>query len=73
MKVFQSVKKTNIMLHQVTAPYFCAAFETHDDEVVITAPILKYMKGWNIRRAMKYCYEKHWKVEFVLGNIHIGD
>jgi hypothetical protein len=64
----------NVILFQVTGritgkKLFCAGLETHNDKVTLTAPIIKYMNGWSIQRALKYCFEKRWRVELVSGTI----
>lgn len=29
------------------------------------APIIKYMKGWNLNKIISYCKKKNWKVEIL--------
>lgn len=48
---------------QVTAKHFCAGVDVKGQTVVRTAPILKYMKGWDVLRVVEYCRKKEWKCE----------
>lgn len=53
---------------QIKAPHFCAGVELSDNKVVKTAPIVKYMKGWEADRVSSYCdritkKKKKWKWE----------
>lgn len=41
----------------IYAPHFVAA---HTEEA--TAPIIKYMRGWNVEQILQYCNSKDWKV-----------
>lgn len=47
----------------ITAPHFCAAVIFKDRYVVRTAPILKYMLGWNREQVLGYCQTKKWHCE----------
>lgn len=49
------------MLVRITSPYFVAG-------VVVgfrAAPIVAYMKAWNLPRIAAYCKRKGWKWEIV--------
>ena len=53
------------MLYQIKAPYFTAGlffgYSKGDDLFVMeAAPIIKYMKGWNLNRLENYCKRKGW-------------
>lgn len=50
---------------QIDAPHFCAGAELYDGKVVRAAPIIKYMKGWDIHRIKMYCKKKKWKLEII--------
>ena len=45
----------------IDAPHFCAGIVARDGRVIATAPILKYMKGWDGQRVVGYCLEKGWR------------
>lgn len=49
-------------LYQVTAPHFCAGVVVRGGIVVETAPILAYMREWNLGRSLDYCKRKGWKM-----------
>lgn len=53
-------------LVQITAPYFCAALEYLEGGGGSCAPILKYMKWWNLDKIKAYCFKKGWKVEIIV-------
>ena len=40
---------------RIEAPHFCAGVELRDNKVVKVAPILKYMRGWEVSRVTSYC------------------
>lgn len=53
---------------RIEAPHFCAGVELRDNKVVKVAPILKYMRGWEVSRVTSYCdrvtsKKKKWKWE----------
>lgn len=52
-------------LIRVVAPHFVAGLEAADGVVVRTAPILKYMVGWQGRRFARYVTRKGWAWERV--------
>ncbi len=52
-----------MILFQITAPHFCAGGEIRNREVIVTAPIIKYMVGWDADTVFKYCTEKKWKIK----------
>lgn len=49
------------MLIQIDSGYFCAGVVLINNKVTLSAPILSYMKGWNIFRIDNYCNKKQWK------------
>jgi hypothetical protein len=54
------------MLFQIRAPHFTAGYETDGDGLVaVTAPIIKYMKGWEQGRVWLYVVSKGWDVQHV--------
>lgn len=55
------------MLH-VDAPHFCAGAIVKSGVVVQAAPIMMYMEGWSVWRAMSYCRKKGWKAR--MSNTH---
>ena len=56
---------TERALYRISAWHFVVGFETEDGKVVFSAPILKYMVGWNVGRVKQYCKTKGWKLETV--------
>lgn len=46
-------------LFQITSNYFCAGFEYSGR----FAPIIQYMKHWDLQRIYGYCAAKRWKIE----------
>lgn len=52
-------------LIRIEARHFVAGVETSFDTVCRTAPILKYMLGWERSRVEAYAKKKGWKVETV--------
>ncbi len=53
------------ILATIDAPHFYCGIVLHDDRVVRTAPIVKYMREWTRDRVRDYCTEKGWKVSVV--------
>lgn len=46
---------------RIDGGYFCAGVILgRDDRVEKTAPILKYMKGWDREKVESYCRKKKW-------------
>lgn len=45
---------------QITTKYMCAGLVVRNQTVISTAPILKYMKGWDVLKVMEYCQKKGW-------------
>lgn len=58
---------TTITLIRIVAPHFCAGIliSTKNDVVVRTAPILKYMRGWETGRVLAYAEKKGWKANIL--------
>jgi hypothetical protein len=52
-----------VKIFRITADHFCAGVKLEDDEVVLTAPILRYMKGWDESKIRGYCKEKGWQID----------
>lgn len=52
-----------MILFQITADHFCAGGEIRNRKVVITAPIIKYMIGWDAEKVYKYCMKKRWNIK----------
>lgn len=50
-------------LIRITSNHFCAGAIVKDGVVMQAAPILKYMRGWTIRRVRTYCKIKDWDCE----------
>lgn len=53
------------ILAVITAPHFTAGIVLWDDEVVVTANILRYMQRWPRKRVREYCAKRGWKVSVV--------
>lgn len=51
------------MLYRIVAPYFVAGIIIIKDNVVQTAPIVHYMRDWNLARVRSYCRQKQWEIE----------
>jgi len=67
---------TPLTLIRITAPHFCAGLtlgglevepqmRCEGDASIIaeTAPILSYMRGWQIERVRAYCKRRGWRIE----------
>lgn len=52
-----------IPVYQITAPHFCGAVEIVNGKVFDTAPIVKYMMGWELKRMLNYCADKGWRCD----------
>jgi hypothetical protein len=52
-------------LARITAPHFVAGFTHNAKRVKWTAPIIRYMLGWPIKRVLEYCAKKKWRVELL--------
>lgn len=48
------------LLIQFDSGYFCAVIETDGERVTYAAPILAYMRGWTLQRALGYARKKGW-------------
>jgi hypothetical protein len=48
------------MLVRIKAPHFVAGYDTETGNI---APIISYMKGWDVTRVRQYCKRKGWQVE----------
>lgn len=49
---------------RVEAPHFVAGFVTNGT-VIVAAPILRYMIGWEDVKVRQYCHKKGWKASVV--------
>lgn len=49
-------------LYQITAPHFCAGLVVRERHVMKPAPILSYMRGWELAEVRDYCRRKGWRV-----------
>ncbi len=47
---------------QITARHFCAGLVVTNDVITGAAPILGYMKGWELERVVAYCRRKDWHI-----------
>lgn len=54
-------------LYRVSAPHFVAGLLVRFGKVIRTAPILRYMHGWELLDALAYCRRKGWQWEQVDG------
>lgn len=52
-------------VYGVTAPHFCAGFVVEGGKIVRIAPIIKYMKDWDLSRILQYTKSKRWKFQFI--------
>lgn len=55
-------------LIQITSRYFCAGIVLKEGTVKTAAPILKYMRGWNLNKVRNYSTGKGWKITTVRNN-----
>ena len=49
-------------LLRIKSSYFVVGVEINEGKVIRCPPIVKYMKGWNIDKVIKYCRNKGWKM-----------
>lgn len=49
------------MTLRIYSDHFCAGVVLEDGKVTRAAPILAYMKGWNLARVTGYCDRKNWR------------
>jgi len=47
------------LLIRIEAPHFVAGYDMANNNI---APIIKYMRGWNLTRIETYCARKGWLV-----------
>lgn len=47
-------------LFRIEAPHFTAGILIYDETVTDTAPIVSYMKGWDLNRVLSYVKKKQW-------------
>lgn len=53
-------------IFQITAPHFVAGFVVLNGKVIETAPIVRYMIGWNGTTFRLYCSKKGWSYQELL-------
>lgn len=53
------------MTAQIKSSYFTAGLIIQNGFVTHAAPIIKYMRGWEIFRVKSYCIRKNWEIEFL--------
>jgi len=53
-----------IHLIRIEAPHFTAGATVERNILVICAPIIKYMSGWTVNKAVNYCNQKGWSYKF---------
>lgn len=48
--------------YQIKSSHFCCGIivNRHDHVILETAPIVSYMKGWDLARVYSYCKSKNW-------------
>lgn len=53
------------MLIRITAPHFVAAIISKGGTMTKgdAAPIIRYMKGWSVKRIRAYCERQGWQFE----------
>lgn len=51
------------MLIRIVTPYFVAGLVYKHPKKNICAPILAYMKQWDINKIESFCKQKSWKFE----------
>lgn len=52
------------MFGRIEAPHFVAGVKFTGAGIChATAPIVKYMKGWDCSKVQDYCSKKGWKIE----------
>jgi len=56
-------KKDEVTVIRITAPHFVAGIDLGNN---VYAPIVKYMRGWTLKRIEKYCQRKNWQMDIVL-------
>lgn len=49
------------MLIRITAPHFCAGVIVGER----AAPIVRYMRFWDIKRIQAYCTQKGWRYQVI--------
>jgi hypothetical protein len=54
---------TSMTLYRIEAPHFVAGFVTRYNTVAVTAPILSWLLGSNIKWVRNCCQEKSWKLD----------
>jgi len=48
------------MLLRIVSNYFVAGYDITNDNI---APIIKYMRYWNLQKIKNYCNKKKWSLE----------
>jgi hypothetical protein len=52
----------------IDAPHFYCGGVVHGDRVIRTAPIVRYLLGWNVRRLTRYAQSRGWWIEVITFN-----
>ena len=66
LKLQARLQDANLL--QITAPHFCAGLIFDDWSVIEAAPIIGYMKSWNIPKVLNYVHRKGWGNDLLVGN-----
>jgi hypothetical protein len=53
------------MLWQIQSSYFVAGIYFINGKCTHVAPIIKYMKVWNLEKILQYCISKNWNAILV--------
>ena len=56
----ESVNPPDTKLFIIDSKYFNTGIEIQNNKVTRTAPIVKYMIGWESNRVQNYCTKKNW-------------
>lgn len=49
--------------YRIESPYFVVGVLFDNNVVIDVPPIVKYIKGWQLSKVMRYCTNKQWKLE----------
>ncbi len=53
------------ILLAIDAPHFYCGVVLQNDRVIRTAPIVRYLRGWNVQRLTRYSQAHGWRVEAI--------
>jgi hypothetical protein len=51
-------------IYSIDAPHFNAGVVSLNGKIILAAPIVRYMMGWEIEKVKEYCEKKRWKIEY---------